>query len=167
MRLSEMIHIPVAIVPLPLTEAVANIAYQRILARHPALFERLEEYRTRSFGFVPTDLPVVFVAVPDKRRIEVRRKPLRDAVDVRVEAPFGALLRLLQGHEDGDALFFARDIRVEGDMEALLALRNSLDDARVDLASDLFGDGSPLAAMANVLMRHLSFGPGKGAKEWN
>jgi len=167
MQLSELIHIPVVVVPLPFTGAAANLAYQRVLARHPTTFERLEEYGERSYGFVPTDLPVIFIATPNKRRVMVRRKPLREALDVRVDAPFGTLLRLLQGEADGDALFFSRDIRVEGDMEALLALRNSLDDARVDLAVDLFGQNSPLAAMARTLMRRLSPDATREAKGWN
>lgn len=167
MHLTDFMQIPVALVPLPLTEAIANLAYQRVLSKHPTLFERLEEYRGRKFGFVPTDLPVAFVAKPDQRRIAVRRKPIQDMVDVRVEAPFGVLLQLLQGDADGDALFFSRDIRVEGDMEALLALRNSLDDARVDLVGDLLGDGSPLATMFKALMIHLSSGRPKDAGKWN
>lgn len=167
MHLSDFMQIPVALVPLPLAEAIANLAYQRVLSKHPTLFERLDEFRGRSFGFVPTDLPVAFVARPQEGRIEVRRKPMRDVVDVRVEAPFGILLQLLQGEADGDALFFSRDIRVEGDMEALLALRNSLDDARVDLVRDLLGDGSPLAAMVKALMAHLSSGRPKEAGKWS
>jgi predicted lipid carrier protein YhbT len=167
MHLSDLIHIPVVLVPLPLTEVVVNLAYQRVLAKHPTLFDRLEEYQGRKFGFVPTDLPVAFVAKPDQRRIAVRRKQMTDSLDVRVEAPFAVLIQLLQGEADGDALFFSRDIRVEGDMEALLALRNSLDDARVDLVGDLLGDGSPLAAMVRTMMHHLSSGRLKEAGEWS
>jgi len=167
MYLTGFMQIPVALVPLPLMEAIANLAYQRVLSRHPTLFERLDEFSGRSFGFVPTDLPVAFVAKPQDGRIVVRRKPMRDTVDVRVEAPFGVLLQLLQGDADGDALFFSRDIRVEGEMEALLALRNSLDDASVDLVGDLLGDGSPLATMVKALMIHLSSGRPKEAGTWN
>jgi predicted lipid carrier protein YhbT len=167
MHLSDLLHFPVVVVPLPLTEAVANMAYQRVLSKHPTIFERLEEYRSRTFGFVPTDLPVAFVARPDDRRICVRRKPMADAVDVCVEAPFGVLLQLLQGEADGDALFFSRDIRIEGDIEALLALRNSLDDARIDLADDLLGDGSPIAAMVKGVVRHLSSARSKEAGGWS
>jgi predicted lipid carrier protein YhbT len=167
MHLSDLIHIPVVLVPLPLTEVVVNLAYQRVLAKHPTLFDRLEEYQGRKFGFVPTDLPVAFVAKPDQRRIAVRRKPMTDSLDVRVEAPFAVLIQLLQGQADGDALFFSRDIRVEGDMEALLALRNSLDDARVDLVGDLLGDGSPVAAMMRAMMQYFSSDRPKEAGEWS
>lgn len=167
MHLSDLIQVPVVLMPLPLAEALANLAYQRVLSHHPSLFERLDMYRGRRFGFVPTDLPLAFVARPSDGRISVHRKPLRDRVDVSVEAPFGLLLDLLQGKADGDALFFSRDIQVEGDMEALLALRNSLDDARVDLVDDVLGEGSPLAPMVRTVMRHLSSGQAKEAGEWN
>lgn len=167
MHLPDLLKVPAALVPLPLTEAIANLAYQRVLSSHPSLFERLDAYRERRFGFVPTDLPLAFVARPADGRISVHRKPLRDKVDVAVEAPFGILLELLQGTADGDALFFSRDIQVEGDMEALLALRNSLDDAGVDLVDDVVGKGSPLAPMIRTLMRHLTTDQSREAGRWN
>jgi predicted lipid carrier protein YhbT len=167
MHLSDLVQVPVVLAPLPLVEAIANLAYQRVLSRHPSLFERLDAYRERRFGFVPTDLPLAFVARPADGRISVRRKPLRDAIDVSVEAPFGMLLDLLQGKADGDALFFSRDIQVEGDMEALLALRNSLDDARIDLVDDVLGKGSPLAPMIRTVIGHLSGGQSREARPWS
>ena len=167
MLLSDMLRIPAALTPLPLVEAVANLAYRRVLSTHPSLFERLGAYRQRRFGFVATDLPFAFVARPSEDRIGVHRRPLRESVDVSVEAPFAVLLDLLQGTADGDALFFARDIQVEGDIEALLALRNSLDDARIDLADDVFGKANPLAPMARSVMRHLAAGRPKEAGRWN
>lgn len=167
MPLSDLLQVPVVLAPLPLVEAIANLAYQRVLSRHPLLFERLDSYGERRFGFVPTDFPFAFIARPADGRISVRRKPLREAVDVCVDAPFGMLLALLQGKADGDALFFARDIQVEGDMEALLALRNSLDDARVDLVDDVLGKGSPLAPLIRTVMSHLSGGQPREARRWN
>lgn len=167
MHPSDLLQIPAVLAPLPLTEAVANLAYRRVLSKHPSLFEQLDAYRQRRFGFVPTDLPLAFVARPADGRISVHRKPLRDKVDVSVEAPFGILLDLLQGKADGDALFFSRDIQVEGDMEALLALRNSLDDARVDLVDDVIGKGSPLAPIMRTVMRHLAGEQPKETGRWN
>lgn len=167
MHISDLLQVPVVLLPLPLTEAVANLAYQRVLSHHPSLFERLDIYRERRFGFIATDLPLAFVARPTDGRINVHRKPLKDRVDVSVEAPFGILLDLLQGKADGDALFFSRDIQVEGDMEALLALRNSLDDARVDLVDDVLGKGSPLGPMIRSVMRHLSGEQPRETGRWN
>ena len=47
------------------------------------------------------------------------------------------LLALLEGRIDGDAMFFARSLSITGDMEAMLALRNALDDSGFDLPRDL------------------------------
>ena len=49
---------------------------------------------------------------------------------------------LLEGRVDGDALMFSRDLTIEGDVEAVLALRNAIDDTQLDLAGEsgsLFG----------------------------
>lgn len=58
------------------------------------------------------------------------------------------LAQLAQGGGDGDALFFSRDITIEGDTEAVLALRNALDDSNLDIIHDSLGAlgfwGSPL-----------------------
>lgn len=46
------------------------------------------------------------------------------------------LAQLAQGNGDGDALFFSRDITIEGDTEAIVALRNALDDSSLDIIND-------------------------------
>ncbi len=44
------------------------------------------------------------------------------------------LIGLLDGTYDGDALFFTRDLVIEGDTAAVLALRNAIEDANLDPA---------------------------------
>jgi predicted lipid carrier protein YhbT len=53
---------------------------------------------------------------------------------------------MMHGAEDGDALFFSRDLAVEGDTAAVLALRNAMDDAELDLTEELAALSGPLAA---------------------
>ncbi len=48
---------------------------------------------------------------------------------------------MMHGTLDGDALFFSRDLAVEGDTSSVLALRNAIDDAELDLAEEI-GIGS-------------------------
>jgi predicted lipid carrier protein YhbT len=163
----SLLRIPVVMAPLPLAEALANLVYKKVLAGHPTLFDRLDAYRDRRFGFLPKDLPLCFVARPSDRRIEVYRKPLTVPLAVSVAAPFGMLLDLLEGKADGDALFFSRDIEVEGDMEALLALRNALDDARIDLVDDVVGARSPVAPLMRAMMRELAPDRQGEAGRWN
>ncbi len=51
---------------------------------------------------------------------------------------------MLHGRYDGDALFFSRDLMIEGDTEVVLALRNALDDAELDLGAELAAMAGPL-----------------------
>ena len=56
-------------------------------------------------------------------------------------------LRQLHGALDGDALFFSGDIAFEGDTEAILALRNAIDDAEIDLATEIAAIFGPLSSL--------------------
>ena len=44
---------------------------------------------------------------------------------------------MVDGHLDGDALFFSRELIVEGDTEAVVVLRNALDDLDGSIADDV------------------------------
>ena len=63
------------------------------------------------------------------------------------------VLDLAEGNRDGDALFFARDIDIEGDVSALLALRNALDGEGLDLIEEMVSPFGPLAAGVGGLVR--------------
>lgn len=63
--------------------------------------------------------------------------------DARIAGPLSAFLAMMHGVEDGDALFFSRDLTVEGDTAAVLALRNAMDDAELDLTEELAGLSGP------------------------
>ena len=89
--------------------------------------------------------------------------------DAAVSGDFVSLLALLEGHVDGDALFFSRDLSVTGDMEAIVALRNAVDDSGLDLPHDLSPLAGPFAnlfaAVAERVRSHaLSH---KGARRWS
>jgi predicted lipid carrier protein YhbT len=62
---------------------------------------------------------------------------------------------LLEGSADGDALFFARKIEISGDTEAILALRNALDDNAINLPRDLSPLAGPLAGIVRAAMEQF------------
>ena len=68
------------------------------------------------------------------------------ASDARISGPLAALIGLVHGAFDGDALFFSRDLVISGDTGAALALRNAVDDAELDLAEEFSAMTGPLAA---------------------
>ena len=52
------------------------------------------------------------------------------------------LLELIDSEQDGDAAFFSRDLEVLGNTEAVVRLRNALDDVEGSIAeetADMFG----------------------------
>ncbi|MBI5265579.1 MAG: SCP2 sterol-binding domain-containing protein [Bradyrhizobium sp.] len=150
--------------PLPLLplEIVLARFMQRICRRNPQIFDRLGVHAGKRFGIKPTDLPFAFVieASTQRPRLSVMRE-LPAALDARISSSLANLLALVEGRVDGDALMFSRQLVMEGDVEAVLALRNAIDDAGLDLAkevADLFGPlGEPvrqaLDAARNSLMK--------------
>jgi predicted lipid carrier protein YhbT len=134
----------------PLSLAGARLV-RTLTRRHPSLFARLGEQAEKTFLIDPTDLPFAFRLAPhvERPRFEaIRREDVR-SWDARIGGPLAALLGLVHGVYDGDALFFSRDLVIEGDTEAVLALRNAIDNEEIDLAAEaaaLFGPLEHLAA---------------------
>lgn len=136
-----------AIKGLPLAPLSLSLtAYARwVAAKHQSMFRRLGAFGDASFALDPTDLPFVITLAPrgGDPKVTVSRKP--GAVDARIAGPMAALLGLVNGAYDGDALFFSRDLVIEGDTSAALALRNAVDDAELDLAGEIAAFSGPLA----------------------
>ena len=74
-------------------------------------------------------------------------------IDVRITGPLAALIGLVYGSCDGDALFFSRDRQIEGDMEAAVALRNAIDDAVIDIVAESVAWMGPLSPIVERLVR--------------
>lgn len=124
---------------LPLGPAL-TMAVRRFARRKPAVFDRLGDYGRCSFLIEPTDLDFSFLMVPDGVRAEVRclRRRGSQKADVVVKGPLLTLLGLIDGTFDGDAMFFNRAISVSGRTDALVALRNAIEDAELT-PSDFIG----------------------------
>lgn len=147
------------LLPLPLFPL--GLALQRMATsvgrRQPGLFARLGVHAGKVFLVDPTDLPFVFRIAPcrDRPWIEPRRRQAAGMWDARIAGTTAALLGLVHGATDGDALFFSRDIVIEGDTEAVLALRNALDDAELDLLAEAAAVLGPASVEAESIARRL------------
>lgn len=137
------------------------IASDRMVAsvarRHPELFARLGDQAGKTFLIDAEDLPLVFVLRPRLARpqLDVYRRGDEPGWDARIAGPLAALLGMVHGAFDGDALFFSRDIVIEGDTEAVLALRNAIDDAEIDLPAEATALLGPLEPFIDRPMRRL------------
>jgi predicted lipid carrier protein YhbT len=142
--------VPLAVIALALSHLVQSIA-----DRHPSMFDRLGEHAGKRLVLEPIDLPFVIAIALDPMRpaVSIARPDRRPRADARIAGPIAALIGLIHGRYDGDALFFSGDITVEGDIETILALRNALDDAEIDLLQESAAILGPLSGLAERLMR--------------
>ncbi|NGM46166.1 hypothetical protein G5B31_11535 [Rhodobacter sp. SGA-6-6] len=110
---------------------------RRIAAQKPAILSRLGPYQAARFLIDVTDGPVLLLMEPQARRITAHRRGKAPAHDAAITGRLSAFLAMLHGVEDGDALFFSGALEIAGDTSAVLALRNALDDAELDLTAEL------------------------------
>ena len=146
--------------PLLPLQPVLGACLHGIQKRHPQIFDRLGAHAAKRFGLDPTDLPFVFVLAPARvnpKVVALRSMPQQ--IDVRVTGTIAALIGLVDGSCDGDALFFSRDIQVEGDMEAAVALRNAIDEAGIDIIAESIAWLGPLSPIAAQLLRGVIGSP--------
>ncbi|MBD1549633.1 ubiquinone anaerobic biosynthesis accessory factor UbiT [Roseibium aggregatum] len=137
--------------PLPRApmEEILSRLIRNLIARRPDLMTRLGETAEVPIAVVPDDLPHAFHLSLDRYNPRVRivdKERVKDASAV-IRAPFLVLLGLLDGTFDGDAVFFSRSLRIEGRMDHVLALRNTLEEADLTPAefAGLTGTAADLA----------------------
>ncbi len=139
-----------ALRPLPpfMLRPALDLAMAAIRRRHADVFERLDGLDP-IFLIDPVDLPFVFRLRLDGTvpRLDALKNgdesgPEPTAV---IRGSLLSLIALLEGRIDGDALFFSRDLAIEGDTGAVVALRNAVDGAEIDLIEDLVSNLGPFA----------------------
>lgn len=137
--------------PPVLLARIVTGAVRRMERRRPKLFKNLARLTPARVHFEPTDLPHRFGLVLGREGADfylVRGED--EKPDARVAGSLQALIAMLEGREDGDALFFARDIQVTGDTTVIVGLRNTLDREEIDLAEEIFGLFGPFAREASL-----------------
>jgi O2-independent ubiquinone biosynthesis accessory factor UbiT len=163
-RLPSMAARVMGVLPAAPLELICNAVMVSVLTRYPGIQQRLGEHAGKSFAVDPIDCPFAFVLEPrhDKPRLRVVSSLGPGGHDARISGAALVLLGLLDGTYDGDALFFTRDLTIEGDTAAVLALRNAIEDAELDPGrilgvpermSPLIGGG--LRDAANALRHRL------------
>lgn len=126
----------------------------KMVNNHPSIFERLSEIEEKCFLICPTDLPHNISLTIGNMNIDARIDDgLQINNDVIIKGSLLSLLAMLDGKEDGDALFFKRRIIIEGDTEALLTLRNAMDSEDINLKEELLDNFGILKSPLNSLLQ--------------
>ncbi len=143
--------------PLFLLQPLLARIVRRIAANEPDMFDRLGPHRSATFVIDPVNLPFALVLRPDPDRPEFLASA-RSALpphDARIAGKFLDLLHLVDCDEDGDAMFFSRGIDVSGNIEAVVCLRNALDNVEGSIAGQAAGMFGPPGRFALDFLRSL------------
>jgi predicted lipid carrier protein YhbT len=143
------IGLAIRALPLPLMNMILRRLIVAIRRRHPDLLDRMGPHASAHFLIDPLDLPILFLVRPlNPVPISCLRRPTTCIWDARIAGPIAALLAMINGVLDGDALFFSREIAIEGCTDAVLAMRNAIDAAEIDLVSEMTALWGPLRPLA-------------------
>jgi predicted lipid carrier protein YhbT len=161
--LQDIPSLLLAFAPLAVIQPILGRIAWHVAHDRPELYARLGVHARKRFLIDPTDLPFVLVLSPEVNRPNLRayRRYEKPAHDAAIAGKFFNLLDMIDGSQDGDALFFSRDLRVSGDTEAVVALRNALDDfegSALDSVVGSFGLLAKPAALAISGLRALQSG---------
>ncbi len=160
LHLPGAVHFLLKPIPLPVLRLFFNPIAAHIARTRPELFARLGVHAGKRFLIDPVDLPFGLMLAPDPARpvLEAYRREQTPRHDARIAGSFLDLFGLIDGSVDGDALFFSRELQISGDTEAVVALRNALDDMEgsiVDNVSEAFGPFSKPAALVISALRTI------------
>lgn len=135
-RLPPLAELPVPLLPL---QPVLYRIVRRIAEKHPELFERLGKHQRTNFVIDLTDMPFALHLRPFPPSLILRavHKDKLPRHEAHIAGDFRTLLRLLDAEVDGDAIFFSRDLVISGDTEAVVTLRNAMDDVEGSIAEDV------------------------------
>ena len=129
-------------------------------ARHPGMLTRLGSEAGKLLLLDAPDLPALILLRAEPMALSLHPRLRAPAADAQIRGNLSAFLAMLHGESDGDALFFSGELAISGDTSAVLALRNALDDAEIDLAAEF----AALARAPEAFVRRLAsaLGPRMG-----
>lgn len=147
------------VLPILPLELMTRSVMRAILAQNPTMLSRLGEHANARFAIDPVDCPFAFLLEPrrEKPQLQVLREISAASWDARISGNMVVLLGLLEGAYDGDALFFSRDLTIEGDTAAVMALRNAIEDCELD-PGRLMGLPAGIAGPASRQLANLATG---------
>lgn len=147
-----------------LIQPLLNRIVRDIAHTLPDLFARLGPHRYSRFLIDARGMPFLLLLRPDPAGPELAAWPRHaaPACDTRISGRFHDLLGLIDGARDGDALFFSRDLDISGDLEAVVCLRNAIDDVEGSIADRVAASLGPVTRIGWTMLRRRQSRPGGG-----
>jgi predicted lipid carrier protein YhbT len=151
--------------PLFLLQPLLTRIVHRIAGQYPELLERLGRHCGTRFLIDPTNMPFMLLLEPNPSNLVLRacHRTELPPHDARIAATFLDLLRLIDCGRDGDAMFFSRELDITGNTEAVVSLRNAIDNVDGSIAAtvaEMFGP--PGRAVLALLRRAATWRTDEG-----
>lgn len=144
-------------VPPSLFQPIFTRLIKMVCQRHPEILDAVASFTGKRVEIDPIDMPFALILEIDPvvPRLHVigRRELEKESIDAAIRAPLEILTAMVEGRIDGDAVFFSRQLTIEGDTEIVLALRNAIDGAGIVLAHSLAEPLGPFAPPAERILR--------------
>ncbi len=129
--------------PFDVLAALLSSFTRGVATRHPLILRRLGDKARCRFLLDVADVPVLFLLQPGACRLTVHECGRPPAHDAAIRGRLAGFRAMLDGSVDGDALFFSGELEIAGDTAAVLALRNALDDAGLNLVAEICAWAGP------------------------
>ena len=131
---------------------------KRLAAKHPSIFDRLGTHVHTDYIIDPVELPFALHLRPDPQHLVFRAVSRRSLPphDASIRGNFATLFKLIDAGADGDAAFFSRNLTISGNTEAVVSLRNALDDVDDSIAADTAALFGPPGRLALDFLRRLT-----------
>lgn len=109
-----------------------------LLKNHPSMLARMAEYTPALIKVVPIDLPLTLLITLNKDNLTIKINKNNDiAADATLSSTLKIFMQMLEGKTDGDALFFSRQLIIEGNTELIVAFRNVLEAENINLQDEI------------------------------
>ena len=141
---------------LDLLSSRINHLYSKLIFRLKALENKIIIYKpTFSEKFLKMTI------LNGKIRIKIGTANDVKNADVKISCEIIDLLKLSEGEVDGDALFFSRNIVIEGNAEILVLLRNALENEGLEFRNIISPKNAIFAASINRIITEIDTKLGK------
>lgn len=128
-----------SLVPEPVLARMVGMLNRVLHRRHPTLVREFGRLNAAAVHVVLTDVPHRFQIRYGEGRMDVAvlTDPHPPPPGATLRGSLATMIDLLEGRIDGDALFFTRDLQVDGSTEVIVAVRNTLEREVIDLRDDI------------------------------
>jgi len=113
-------------IPQKIHSIVFRLLISKVFNKNPHAYERLRDISGKAFRLDVRDIDKTYSFYVEGNRIHVDHRDSRHP-DVILRGDFKDLLDLFLHRADADSLFFARRIRVEGDIKTSVFLKNIIE----------------------------------------